>query len=303
MHFTVAICTWNRARSLEQTLERLTELSIPEGVTWDVLVVENNCTDDTGAAAARFGGRLPLRVVSEPRPGKSWALNRVADEATGEWILHTDDDVLVDPGWLAAYAAAASRHPDAAVCGGPIEPWFDRTPPVWLEAGLSAIGSAFAVLDPGPVERPIERIAVPFGANLAIRADVQRRFRYDTDLGPRPGSELRGEETTLVRRLLEAGLTGWWVPGARVRHVIPIDRQSLEYVAAYFRGQGEFYAGAEAISGSRRWFGCPLWLWRRLVVTHLGWGIHRVFSRPAVWLEWLKLASIDAGRAAYHRRN
>lgn len=303
MHVTVAICTWNRARLLEQTLDRLTALVIPDGVTWDVLLVENNCTDDTGAVAAAFAGRLPLRLVHEPASGKSRALNRVAEQATGEWILHTDDDVLVDPGWLTGYLGALQRHPDAVVLGGPIEPWFDGAIPPWLTAGLPAIGSAFAVLDPGPVERPITPDLVPFGANLAIRADVQGQFRYDIGLGPRPGSELRGEETTLVRTLLGAGLPGWWIPAARVRHFIPPERQTLRYVRAYYRGQGEFYARAETAAGAgRRWLGCPPWLWRRAATTHLAWGFHRVFSGPEAWVERMMHASIDAGRVAYYRR-
>ena len=101
---SVVICTWNRAGLLDQTLARMRELHVPAGLAWELLVVNNNCTDDTDAVAARHRGHLPLRPVREPTPGLSNARNKGLAEARGELILWTDDDVRVDPGWLAAAA-------------------------------------------------------------------------------------------------------------------------------------------------------------------------------------------------------
>ncbi len=295
MRLTVAICTWNRASLLRMTLERMTELVVPAGTAWEILVVNNNCSDDTDLVVAGFQGRLPIRTVAEPAPGKSHALNRAAAEAAGRYILFTDDDVLVEPDWLTGYLAAFDRWPDAALFGGPITPRFDGTPPRWLEHGLASIGPAFAILDLGPVARPFDAAHVPFGANMAIRTDVQRRFHYAADLGPRPGSQLRGEETTLIRDVLKTGATGWWVPEARVRHFIPAERQTLEYIEAYFRGQGEYFAQVAA-GPERLWWGRPRWLWRSVVQHRLAYWFHRAVSGPAVWVDCFRLASIDAGR-------
>ena len=106
---TVAVCTWNRARLLDRTLARLRELCIPDGIDWELLVVNNNSTDETEKVLDRHAGHLPLRRLVESKPGKANAANRAAAEARGELILWTDDDVLVDRGWLAAYAGAAAR--------------------------------------------------------------------------------------------------------------------------------------------------------------------------------------------------
>src|SRR5512134_131488 len=103
MDLTVAICTWNRGELLRKTLEQMTELVVPPGVTWELLVVNNNSTDHTDAVAAGFRRRLPLRYLVEPTPGKSNACNLAVREARGDYILWTDDDVLVSPQWLAAY--------------------------------------------------------------------------------------------------------------------------------------------------------------------------------------------------------
>ena len=100
MRVTIAICTWNRCDLLRQTLERMTGLMQPPGTEWELLVVNNNCTDGTDQVLSGFEGRLPLRRVFESRPGQSNARNAAVGAARGEFILWTDDDVLVDPNWL-----------------------------------------------------------------------------------------------------------------------------------------------------------------------------------------------------------
>ena len=79
MRVSVAICTWNRAKLLDQTLSRMHQLLIPRGVTWELIVVNNNCTDETDEVLAEHARRLPLRRMYEQTPGKSHALKRFAD--------------------------------------------------------------------------------------------------------------------------------------------------------------------------------------------------------------------------------
>src|SRR5690606_2409380 len=103
---TVAICTWNRSFLLARTLEQLGALIVPPGLRWELLVVDNASSDDTSQVLQGYLGRLPLRVVREERPGLSNARNAAIRAARGEYIIWTDDDVLVAPGWLAAYSDA-----------------------------------------------------------------------------------------------------------------------------------------------------------------------------------------------------
>src|SRR5689334_10974234 len=95
-------------------------LQIPTGVEWEVLVVNNNSTDNTDEVIGRHTTSLPLRRLHEPRQGQSNARNHALTEAAGELILWTDDDVLLGPEWIAQYVRAAMLHPKAAYFGGPI---------------------------------------------------------------------------------------------------------------------------------------------------------------------------------------
>ena len=117
MKITVAICTWNRSVSLACTLAKLADCASLRFANWEVLVVNNNCRDDTDAVAMSFAGRLPLRLISQPVPGLSNARNAAVAAATGEYMVWTDDDVLVESNWLRAYEAAFLAHPEYAFFG------------------------------------------------------------------------------------------------------------------------------------------------------------------------------------------
>ena len=294
---SVVICTWNRSRLLRETLEQMTRLDVPPEIWWELIVVNNNCSDDTDEVLKAFENRLPLVRLFEPRAGKSYAANLAVNEAKGEYIVWTDDDVLVDANWLRAYAAAFNEWPDASIFAGAIDPWFEGSPPRWLEDVFDQVANAYAALDHGPVGFALDRETYPYGANMALRRSAHLREPYDTRLGPRPNSGIRGEEMMLVRRLLAMGETGRWVPQARVRHFIPKHRQTLPYLQEYFFGSGEVLGmvGKKA-DNERLMFGRPLWLWKEAVLSEVGYRLGRWFGQPREWMHSFKTANVARGR-------
>lgn len=300
MRISIAICTWNRCELLRQTLEQMTKLVAPAGVPWEVLVVNNNSTDATDRVIAAFEDRLPLRRLFEPRAGKSNACNLAVREATGDYILWTDDDVLVDEQWMVEYCRAFERRPNAAVFGGFVDPWFEGTPPSWLRRVFPKVANAYAARDVGREPTPITQEAVPYGANMALRAKEQARNLYDPMLGPRPSGALPGEETTLIRAMLKAGAEGWWVPTARVRHYIPAHRQTTRYLRGFYRRYGEFLGRPISDAEKRHFLGRPWWLWREWIEEELKYQTRRRLARPEVWIDDLRASSIAWGRLRYY---
>ncbi len=130
--------------------------------------------------------------------------------ARGDYIVWTDDDVLVGPGWLSAYVEAFARWPDAAVFGGPITPIFEGTPPEWYMQCRELFADALAARDLGndAIALSIADDKVPFGANYAVRTVEQRRFRYDPNLGVAPVRRMLGEETDVIESILKSGAAG-----------------------------------------------------------------------------------------------
>src|SRR6266550_3078434 len=109
---SIAVCTWNRARMVEKTLHSFTQLEIPSGCEWEVVVVNNNSPDRTEAVLDSFLPRLPLRHFVETSQGIAHARNRAAREARGDVILWTDDDVQVKQNWLGGYVNAFAAYPE-----------------------------------------------------------------------------------------------------------------------------------------------------------------------------------------------
>ncbi len=292
MQITVAICTWNRCALLRQALEQMTRLAIPPDIQWELLVIDNNSTDATHDVTNSFESRLPIRRIFEPKAGKSYALNRAIIEANGDYILWTDDDALVDELWLTAYSQAFKRWPDAAIFGGPVEPFFDGSPPQWLQQALPNVAHAYAGLNLGGEPIALTQDAVPFGVNMAVRKAEQVRYLYDTTLGPKPNSLLRGEDTALVRSLLADGSEGRWVPEARIQHFIPTNRQNVRYLRDFYFGLGQAYGmQISDEQGQTRLFGKPRWLWRQALEAELGYWFHRLLNRPEAWANDLRKAS------------
>jgi glycosyltransferase involved in cell wall biosynthesis len=295
LRLTVAICTWNRCDSLQKTLQGFAAVENPVGTEWEILVVNNNCSDQTDQVIREYEGRLPIRRVLEPRPGLSRARNRAVAEATGEYILWTDDDVTVCAGWLLAYVDAFKRSPDAAVFGGPIEPWFDGTPPKWLSQIYGTVAGVYAARDFGTEPVPLSPSVIPWGANYAVRAREQSKHPYDPDLGYRPGRLIGWEETEVILAILAEGSRGWWVPGAALRHHVPKARQTTRYLRTHFYNRGRYFGSRWNEIDRRLAFGRPLWLWKRAVGSELQYRLHRALSRPEIWVEDLITSSESWG--------
>jgi hypothetical protein len=101
---SVVLATRDRPDALRSALTALQEVAYPRS---EIVVVDNApATSTTADVVAAFPG---VRYVPEPRPGLSYARNRGVLEAHGEIVAFTDDDILVDPQWLAALATDLVR--------------------------------------------------------------------------------------------------------------------------------------------------------------------------------------------------
>jgi glycosyltransferase involved in cell wall biosynthesis len=240
---SVIVCTRHRNAQLRTMLTSAAGLVVPAGLNWELLVIDNADDRETATVVDDFSDRLPIRRIVEASPGLSHARNRGVSEARGRHICWTDDDVILDAAWLSAYVEAFRRFPAAVVFGGKILPrpqppsprWFQRCADHWRLRG------AMAHRDMGDAVTPVthEGGRTPYGANFAVRADAQRRLPYNVDLGLRPCGGRLGEESDVIYRLLKEGGHGWWIPGARVDHIIPAERQTWDSVLAYYRRAGE----------------------------------------------------------------
>lgn len=260
MLVSVAVCTWNRSRLLDQTLRTVAGLRIPAGVEWEVVVVNNNSPDDTETVLKAHESRLPLRHFFEPKQGSSHARNRVIDEARGDFIVWLDDDVLVDADCVAAYLDAAEKFPEAGYFAGKIDPWFETEPPASIRRHFARISNAYAVRDFGPDVRPLKPDEHPFSANMGVRGDVQRRFRFDSRLGRVAGGLVGDDESKMLAEMAAAGFGGVWVGTAMIKHHMPPDRTTWGYLRRWAAGIGRAQARRQGVKSCATVRGSPRWM-------------------------------------------
>ena len=239
MKITVAICTWNRSELLKQTLERFLQLKVPKDLQWEIVIVDNNSTDDTQQVIEQFTKNLPVVYVFEAQQGHSVSRNTAIANASGTHIIWTDNDVLVSPNWLAAYAEGFSKHPDVSFFGGQIDPVFETAKPKWLAEMWEKCKAAFATRNLGDQEVELNAERLPYGANFAIKTAVQKEFRYDTQFGRKASGMLGDDEIAVLQRVANAGHKGVWLPKAGLQHFVPNDRITERYVIDYFICQGQ----------------------------------------------------------------
>ncbi|HUI06189.1 MAG TPA: glycosyltransferase [Verrucomicrobiae bacterium] len=288
MDVTVIICTYNRCRSLQQTLQSFCDLEIPRGMTWELLVVDNNSDDATREVCEFFASKLPMRYSFEPIQGQSRARNRGAAEASSPLLVFTDDDVKADKNWLASLWQAARLHPEIDIFGGRILPLWERTPPSWLaENATSMLRLICTHFDLGDEERVfVDCNAGPWGANMAFRRSVLTdQFRFLVDLGITGRDNVRGEETDLICRLLKGGHQGLYVPEAMVYHRNTPERATERYVFAYYKGAGMTEMRLRGpFSVGRLWFGVPRYLWLKVIKHFFQYVIFRPTRPSQIWL-------------------
>jgi glucosyl-dolichyl phosphate glucuronosyltransferase len=292
-------------------------MHVPSNLDWELLVVDNGSTDNTSEVASSFASLLPIRCVREEEPGLSNARNRGVDEANGAYICWTDDDVVIEPQWLSAYVAAFRRHPEAAIFGGRIIPVLEEPTPDWFAAcrDTPLLTNVLAQRDfgDGVISITIEEGRTPWGANFALRGVEQRRHRYDPCLGASRNRNRTGEESQVIRRIIAEGGTGWWVPDARVKHIIPTERQSIKYIYKYNFSRGESWAYLETVDPKNNFLGphiqfrktiggIPIWLLRHAAIRGLRFACFRHFARPEVWLSDLCDYALYRGAISYWRQ-
>lgn len=287
MHFSVILCTYNRAKSLRRCLDSFSAFPPPQGAEWELILVDNASTDDTPAVARDFARTLPVRYLHEAAPGQSQARNAGIRAAGSEFLIFTDDDVTLSEGWFSAYLEAEARYQGAAFFGGPIVPAWEGNPPAWVVDYSSTLLRGMCVyyrLE--DQERYVTIDDSPFfGANMAFRKSVfDQGLTFRTDLGLKGNGSVRGEDAALIRHAIEIGHSGVYIPGASVYHHNPATRTTEKYMREWFYGAGIAAARCGDYPGTRKIADVPIYIWKRLIYRALGTGLLRYTASPAQWL-------------------
>lgn len=294
----VIVCTWNRAGTLMASLAALATVRTPAACAVDVLVVDNNSSDDTQARLRALQAAWPvgrLHALFEPRQGKQFALNTGIAHARDlgcELLAFTDDDILFPPDWLEQAVALFGANPALALAGGFTElEWPAEGRPDWYDDSMSAVVGG---TDLGPRRlMPPPPDYAPAGANLVARASLFDR------VGGFSEAQTRHMDFEFGQRCLQRGEIVAYEPALRI--TAPIDAAVL--TRRYFR-RWSLKAGIspwqDMAPGEPAVAWVPLWLYRQLLQDGLLWLLAPLLCEPParrfvrelrIWRNWGTLLS------------
>ena len=190
---SVVVCTYNRSDLLVGALRTLCEQTLDRSC-YEVIVVNNNSTDNTRDLTEQFCRRYPnVRYCLESKQGLSHARNCGWQEANGEYVAYIDDDCKVPEHWLAVAKDIIERF-SPGVFGGPFYAFYNTHKPRWYK---DSYGSHVPFKEEKALNSQ-ESVKI-FGGNMFFcRALLEALGGFDVKLGMCGEKIAYCEETALI---------------------------------------------------------------------------------------------------------
>jgi glycosyltransferase involved in cell wall biosynthesis len=282
---SVVIGTYNRCDVLRGALESLLTQD-SGGVDYEVIVVDNNSSDDTRNMVQNLRDKLQaqnLIYCFERTQGVSHARNRGITAARGRLIAFTDDDIIPASNWIASVREGFNKFPNADCIGGRVLPQPKTEFPDWLTAKH---WTPLALLDLGdkPINLDVRNGAGLVAANMAVKASVfadvglfqPQLQRVKNSIGSMEDHEFQLRLSAANKRLV-------YVPELVVYAQVLKERLTKDYHRRWYRGHGYFYAlmRAEDFEASKmRVLDVPAHVYRRALSDVYLWMKYRLKNKP-----------------------
>ncbi|NDJ25445.1 glycosyltransferase [Nostoc sp. B(2019)] len=242
LDFTVAIPTYNGESRLPELLERLQNQIHTEKLTWEIIVVDNNSTDQTAKVVQTYQKNwqcsYPLKYCFEARQGAAYARKRAVEEAKGKFIGFLDDDNYPISTWVAAAYAFGQKYPKVGAYGSQIHPKWEVEPP----ENFQRIAPFLAITERGNLPllyEPAKKLLPP-SAGLVIRRQAWLESVPNKSIltGRANGNMLTSEDLEMLSYIQKSGWEIWYNPEMEIYHKIPSSRLRKDYLIPFFRGIG-----------------------------------------------------------------
>jgi len=242
--FSIVMCCHDSAEVVSPSLEAVARLRIPDSLSYELIIIDNNCTDATIELAKSIcvKTKINFKILKESMPGLIYARKRGVAAASYQYIIFLDDDNLICYDWIEKAYKIFKLYNNVGAIGGKVEPLSDNYYPIWFKKfqGVFACGpqakkSGFVTLS--------KKMLV--GAGLTIRTEIiQTLFSSTLQLfltGRTKGVLLRGDDSEICMRCVLMGWDLWYESSICLQHNILINRITWSYVktARYHRGAAE----------------------------------------------------------------
>ncbi len=230
---SLIICCYNSSVRLQKTLDALAKQECNPDLSWEIIIVDNNSSDNTPEIAAdiwkKSGLEIPFKIVAEPRQGLGHARNKGISETAYSYLLFCDDDNWLAPNYVQGVFDILESDNNIAACGGMGIPVFETEEPDWfyVYAESFALGSQEINSEDGCILNL-------YGAGMAVRKKVLDQL-YHSGFSPilagRTGKELSSsEDTELTYAFVLMGYELACSDELKFFHYLPKERLTFDYL-------------------------------------------------------------------------
>jgi glycosyltransferase involved in cell wall biosynthesis len=238
LKITVAICTYNRERYLNQLFDSISAQTLNRN-NFEVVLVNNNSPGNTKELFSEFclkNSDIQTVYSEETKQGLSHARNNAIELARSPLITFLDDDAFIDELYLENCVRAFSENEKIQAVGGKILLHYESIIPSWENKYLNSLLGYFNLGDSPFI---FSKKSYPRGSNMTFKVDVFGKVgSFNTSLGRTDKSMIGGEEKELFDRIYKANLEVLYDPEIVVFHCVPIERTTSSFIRRQAIGAG-----------------------------------------------------------------
>ena len=235
---SVVVCCYNSSDVIVPTIKALRDQDVPRNINYEVILVDNNCSDRTVQLAKSIWNNsdYPLIIKKEITPGLIHARKRGAMQARYDILLFVDDDNILNPDWIYKLYYLFKRMPKVAAIGGYNKALFQGKRPLWFDRYKYVFACGPRDIRSGLNPKKI------FGAGLSFRTSVLKSVLF-SDLplflvGRTKNTLSRGEDTEISLRCLLKGWDFYYDSSLVMRHFLLEKKVTWDYVCQARKGGG-----------------------------------------------------------------
>ncbi len=270
MDISIIVSTYNRSHNLPDCIQHMAAQENTQHFQWEVLIVDNNSTDDTKLVTEQLQQQYPIniRYLFEKNQGLSFARNHGLHESSAEFVIFTDDDIRATPQWLSSIYNRFIKEKCDAV-GGRIHVESPEVFPEWLTPELHGF---LGHIDFGDQAFQMNgRNEFPYGGNMAVRRNVAEQLGgFNTGMGRKgEGTKkeelFKGEETVFFHQMTDNKGIIWYEPDAIVLHkILPYQLKKDFFLTVHYNA-GYQKALFDNQTYKRTFIGVPLFLYSQFI--------------------------------------
>nr|WP_319397852.1 glycosyltransferase [uncultured Carboxylicivirga sp.] len=237
---SIIVCCYNSALRLPETIKHIAFQKVEQQIDWEVIVINNNSSDNTVAIAKKEWGKyqlsVPFSIYDEPNQGLSYARKKGVTKAKYENIIFCDDDNWLEEHYIQNAYELLNKHLNVGAIGGQGEAVSDTVLPEWF----SKYENGYAIGKQASHSGIVNKRGYLWGAGIIIRKNILEtvmNLEVKSVLTGRKGSILTaGDDSEMCKWALLLGYDLWYDESLKFKHFIPSPRLSSEYRERMWEG-------------------------------------------------------------------